>query len=257
MVRAKRIAVVTGAASGIGAATARRLAADGFRVWLADLALDGAEAVAEELRRLGGDTMAVDLDVGAPESVDSTFDLVMRTDRSIDVLVNSAGVVPVCRFEEATQELWELTYRVNVVGSYLCLKAALEGLRLAEHPARVVNVASGAGKMPGPFTAAYSASKAAVISLTRSAAIALAPDILVNSVCPGVIDTPMWKTIDASLAEAGAPASARLHQRVAALPIKRIGTPDEVAATISFLAGADGRYIVGEDMNVNGGYVMH
>lgn len=253
----RRVAVLTGAASGIGAASARRLAADGFRVWLADLAVERAERVAEEVRAAGGEAMAIALDVADAASVSAAFARIVAEERAIDVLVNSAGVVAVCRFEEATQELWERVYRINVVGAYLCLQAALPGLRAAASPARVINLASGAGKMPGPFTAPYNASKAAVISLTRSAAAWLAPDVLVNSVCPGVIDTPMWEELDARLAQAGAGPAASFEQRVGALPMGRAGTAEDVAAVIAFLAGPDGAYVVGEDVNVNGGYVMH
>jgi D-sorbitol dehydrogenase (acceptor) len=251
------VAVVTGAASGIGAATARRLATDGFRVWLADIAFDRAGAVADELVSHGRTALALELDVSEPESVEAAFTRVIQTEGSIDALVNCAGIVGVTKFEESTQEEWENIYRINVVGSYLCLKAALTGLRRAEPPSRVVNLASGAGKMPGPFTAAYNASKAGVISLTKSAAVALAPDILVNCISPGVIETPLWDTIDGRLEELAAPEPARLEQRVAALPMKRIGTADEIAAVISFLVSRTNRYMVGGDVNVNGGYIMH
>lgn len=251
------VAVVTGAASGIGAATARRLAAEGFRVWLADIALEQAERAAAEVRSTGGEVIAIPLDVADAGSVSSVFGRILREERSIEVLVNNAGILAVCRFEEATQELWERLYRTNVVGAYLCLQAALPALRAAQASARVINVSSGAGKMPGPFTAAYNASKAALISLTRSAAVWLAPEILVNAVCPGVIDTPMWQELDARLAQEGAGPAASFEQRVAALPIARAGTAEDVAAVIAFLASPDGAYVVGEDVNVNGGYIMH
>jgi NAD(P)-dependent dehydrogenase (short-subunit alcohol dehydrogenase family) len=251
------VAVVTGAGGGIGAATAARLGREGFKVWLGDLDRHRSEETARAVEAAGGVAHAFTVDVASAQSVASAFELIAREDRGIDVLVNNAGVVEVCRFEDATQEMWERMYRINVVGTFLCIQAALPALRAASPGARIINVASGAGKMPGPFTAPYNASKAAVISLTRSAAAWLAPEILVNSVCPGVVDTAMWQLLDRRLGEEGAGEAASFRGRVAALPIQRAATADDVAGAIAFLAGPDGAYVVGEDLNVTGGYVMH
>ena len=253
----RRVAVITGGARGIGRAVALRLAADGKHVWIGDIDPTGAKTVVDEITTAGGSAGAVLLDVSDPQSVTEAFDEIAQHDSAIDALVNNAGVTAVHAFEEIPVEAWERAYRVNVVGMYLCIRAALPALRHAPPPARIVNVASGAGKIAGAYTAAYHASKAAVISLTRSAAVALAPDILVNSVCPGVIDTPMWELIDAGLAAIDAPASARFDHRSSALPLQRPGTADEVAAVIAFLAGPESRYMTGEDVNVTGGSVMH
>jgi NAD(P)-dependent dehydrogenase (short-subunit alcohol dehydrogenase family) len=238
-----RTAFVTGAASGIGAATARALAADGFSVWLADL-----QPQAD----------AVEADVTDAASIGAALERATGPDGALDVLVTSAGIVVVTPFAEASAELWERTLRVNVVGTYLTLQAALPALRRADAPARVLMLASTAGKAPGPFTAPYNASKAAVINLARSAAAALAPDILVNSICPGVIDTPMWREgLQPRLQAAGAGPAATFEARTAALPIKRAGTAEEVAALIAALAGPAGAYVLGADLNVNGGLTYH
>lgn len=248
-----RVAVVTGAGSGIGAASARRLAADGFRVWCLDLRLDAAEATAATL----DDAAALAVDVGDEASVAAAWDAILRSNPAIDVLVNSAGIIVNSRFEETAVADWERTYRINVIGTYLSIVAALPGLRAASAPSRVVNIASAAGKLPGMYTVSYNASKAAVISLTRSAAVALAPGILVNSVCPGVIDTPMWDQQRIGLARIGAGPGTTFEERVAALPIKRPGTAEDVAEVVAFLAGPGGSYILGEDINVNGGLALH
>jgi NAD(P)-dependent dehydrogenase (short-subunit alcohol dehydrogenase family) len=254
-----RTALVTGAGSGIGAATARALAADGFRVWLADLRLDAAQAVADELRGTGAEADAVEADVTDAASIGAAVERAAEPDGALDVLVTSAGIIVVAPFAEATAEQWERTLRVNVVGTYLTLQAALPALRRAvAPPARVLMLASTAGKAPGPFTAPYNASKAAVINLARSAAAALAPDVVVNSICPGVIDTPMWRQeLEPRLQAAGAGPAATYDARTAAVPMRRGGTADEVAALIAALAGPAGAYVLGSDVNVNGGLTYH
>jgi meso-butanediol dehydrogenase / (S,S)-butanediol dehydrogenase / diacetyl reductase len=248
-----RIAFVTGAGSGIGAACARQLASEGARVWLADLREDAAQAVAESIRTAGGSASAVGADVGSDESIDAAFDVFEGTESALDILVNCAGVLRVRRFDEFTPDDWATAMRVNVTGSYLTLRRALPLLRAARAPSRVINVASAAAKRPGPYTAPYNASKAAILSLTRTAAIALAPQVLVNAVSPGVIDTPMWQGMDKELADVGAGPAASFEGRVAALPLKRAGTVEDVAAVVSFVAGPGGQYLVGEEINVNGG----
>jgi meso-butanediol dehydrogenase/(S,S)-butanediol dehydrogenase/diacetyl reductase len=239
-------ATVTGAAGGIGAATARLLAERGMRVGLLDARGDAARAVAGEI---GGDAYAVELDVTDAASVARAF---AEMDE-LTVLVNAAGLVVVDAFEAFAAEDWHRTHEVNVVGMYRCMVAALPALRRAHAPARVVNVASAAGKRAAPTLAPYAASKAAVISLTRSAAAAWAPDVLVNCVCPGLVETPMWEAIDARLEAIGAPPGARYAERARSLPVGRASTAGEVAAAIAFLCGADAGSITGADVDVDGG----
>ena len=252
----RRVAVVTGGSRGIGRATCLALSTAGLHVCVADIDRDEAAGVADEIAAAGGSADVVPIDVADPASVDAAFRAISNSG-AIQVLVNNAGVTSTHPFEGVPLEVWQRTFAVNVFGVYLCIQAALPALRAADLPSRIVNVASGAGKIPGVYTAAYHASKAAVISLTRTAAAALGPDILVNSVCPGVIDTAMWEKIDAGLADLGVPAVARYDQRSTQLPLRRAGTAEEVAATIRFLASEEATYITGEDINVTGGSVMH
>ena len=247
---------VTGAASGIGAQVAFDLAASGRHVWCFDRDLDRLTETVARVREVG-DADALALDVADEAAVVAAFGAVGGAcEGRLDGLVNSAGMVVVGRFEALTTDDWERVFRVNVLGSYLAIKHAIPLLRSAR-PGRVVNLASVAGKIPSAYTAPYNASKAAVISLTRSAALALAPDILVNSVCPGPVDTPMYEQLDAGLDDADAPMELRFTQRSMLAPLGRAGTLPEISAVIKFLLSGDADFITGEDVNVSGGMVMY
>ena len=246
--------LVTGAASGIGLATVRRLAAAGHRVWGLDRDADRLGRALETVE--GAGVTGLVCDVGDESSVESALRQVAADADHLDGLVNCAGIIPVAPFEQQTVSDWERSYRVNVIGTYLVLRAALPLLR-ASRGASVVNLASMAAKIPGPYTVAYNASKAAVVSLTRSAAAALAPDIRVNAVCPGVVGTPMYEAIDARLHELGAPDMLRFEARAASAPAGRPASAEEIATVIEFLLGPGAAFVTGEDVNVTGGFVMH
>jgi len=248
--------VVTGAASGIGSQVALDLAAGGWHVWCLDRDLERLSETVARAREVGvADPFT--LDVADEAAVASAFATVGDTcEGRLDGLVNSAGILVVGRFETLEVAQWEGAFRVNVIGSYLTIKHAIPLLRAAR-PGRVVNLASIAGKIPSAFTAPYNASKAAVISLTRSAALALAPDILVNSVCPGPVDTPMYAQMDAGLDAADAPGELRFARRSTLAPLGRAGTVAEISAVILFLLSGAADFITGEDVNVSGGMVMY
>ena len=253
---AGEVALITGAAGDIGAATATRLGRDGAHVVLADLDRDAVDARAGELRGAGLRASSIGLDVSDEDSVAAAVEAAGALTGALDVLVNAAGVVRVDRFEGFSREDWLRIYEVNVYGSYLCLKHAIPLLRAAEGQARVVNVASGAGRRPGPMIAPYACSKAAVTSLTRSAATALAPEVRVNCVSPGIVGGAMWELLDERLEKLGAAEGARFAGRVEGLPLARAGSPAEVAEVIAFLASPASSYVVGQDVNVDGGQTM-
>jgi NAD(P)-dependent dehydrogenase (short-subunit alcohol dehydrogenase family) len=252
----RRCVAITGAGSGIGAQVALDLAAAGRHVWCIDRDRGRLEESVAGART-AGHADPITIDVADEAAVASAFARIGEScGGRLDGLVNSAGVLVVGQFETLVPAQWELAFRVNVLGSYLTIKHAIPLLRAAR-PGRVVNLASIAGKLASEFTAPYNASKAAVISLTRSAALALAPDILVNSVCPGPVSTPMYDQMDAGLDEADAPAELRFDRRSTLAPMGRPGTVAEISALILFLLSDAATFITGEDVNVSGGMVMH
>lgn len=246
--------LVTGAASGIGFATATRLAGPAHRVWALDRDADRLERVLDAAALPNVERLVAD--VGDEASVELALRRVAAVADHLDGLVNCAGIIPVAPFDQHSVLDWERSYRVNVIGTYLVLRASLPLLRAGE-AASVVNLASMAAKIPGPYTVAYNASKAAVVSLTRSSAAALAPRIRVNAVCPGVVASPMYEAVDARLHALGAPEMLRFEARAASAPAGRPASADEIATVIEFLLGPGAAFVTGEDVNVSGGFVMH
>jgi NAD(P)-dependent dehydrogenase (short-subunit alcohol dehydrogenase family) len=245
-----RVVAVTGAGNGIGAAVTAALVTSGARVAAFDVDTAGlAAAVAAAPDHV----QAVPCDITDEPAVVAGLAAAQARFGRLDGLVNAAGVVDTRPFLEFELAHWERVFRVHLWGSYLMIKHAVPHLRAAGGGA-VVNFSSSGGKLANPFTAPYAASKAAVISLTRSAAGALAPQIRVNAVVPGIIDTPMWGRLDRDFAELDVPIS--MAMRSAGTPMQRPGLPDEVAAVVLFLLGDESRYITGEDLNVSGGQVM-
>ena len=250
------VVAITGAAAGIGAQVAIDLAAAGRFVWCLDRDAAGLAVTLDRARAVGRGEM-LELDVTDEAAVRSAFATIgERSGDRLAGLVNSAGVVVVGSFESFDAADWQRAWSVNVLGTYLTIKHAIPLLRAAK-PGRVVNLASIAGKLPSQWTAPYNASKAAVISLTRSAALALAPDILVNSVCPGPVGTAMYQEIDARLDELGGPPESHFATRSTQGPMGRAGTASEVSAAILFLLSDAASFITGEDLNVSGGMVMY
>jgi meso-butanediol dehydrogenase/(S,S)-butanediol dehydrogenase/diacetyl reductase len=255
-----RVVLITGAARGIGAASARRLAADGARVVLADL--DG-DAVGKLAAELGG--AGVSADVTRAGDVARMVDEPYRRWGRLDVLFNNAGVIRVQPLLEVTEAEWERVLAVNLKAVFFVLQAAAR--RMREQPplpgselrGKLIQTASIAGYRGGNhLTTPYSASKAGVISLTRSAAQALAPDrITSNCVCPGAVDTAMWAQIDAELAALhGLAPREAWKRRIAGIPLGRPETADDVAGVVAFLAGPDSDYMTGQALKVDGGLVM-
>ena len=256
------IALVTGGARGIGRAIALRYAREGAAVFIADVDLAGAQAVAAQIRAAGGSADGCLTDVGQPEeSAAMVAQAVSRFGR-LDLMVNNAGVIRVSRLLDLTPEDWDFNNDVNARGLFFALQAGARQM-LAQSPrgsglrGKIINIASIGGRIGRPMFAAYAASKAAAISITQSAAAALAPEITVNAICPGVVDTDMWRKIDREwTAIDGRAPGAAWADRIRGIPMGRPETPEDLAGMAVFLAGPDSDYITGQSYNVEGGLVM-
>ncbi|HEX2517404.1 MAG TPA: SDR family NAD(P)-dependent oxidoreductase [Chloroflexota bacterium] len=241
------VALVTGAAGGIGRETALLLAEEGAAVAVADVRVEGAEETAAEVRRRGAPALALPLDVTDEASVGSAVRAAGETLGPLEVLVNSAGIYRVGALDEVTPEAWDATLAVNLRGTFLVCRAVLPGM-LARGRGSVVNLSSISGRTKATLAApSYVASKAGVIGLTMSlAAQGAARGVRVNAVAPGPADTEMIRTLDPEM-------QARLLQT---LPMGRLASAREVAQAIVFLASPCASYITGETLNVNGGAFM-
>jgi len=246
-----RVAVVTGAASGMGLAIARHLAARGDRVGLLDLQGDAARQAAKELRESGAQAVAAEVDVTDRGAVDAAIDKVRAEFGPVAIMVTSAGLDAFERFTDITPESWERILAVNLTGTFHCLQAAAPDMREARW-GRMVTISSSSAESGAPRMAHYVASKGGVIGLTRALALELAPrGITVNAITPGMIDTPMLRG-----AAAGGDIGQLEEVAAATIPVRRPGKPEEIAATCGFLCSDDAAFITGQVVGVNGGMVL-
>jgi 3-oxoacyl-[acyl-carrier protein] reductase len=240
-----RVALVTGAASGIGRATALRMASDGAAVGCLDRDGPGAEAVAEAIRASGGRAAALGVDVTEPALVQGAIDRLTREAGGVDILVNNAGVPGGGRFVDVSYEDWRRVLDVHVDGAFHVTKAVLAGMT-ARGWGRIVNISSESVWL-GNQSVQYVTAKAALLGFTRALAYQVAPlGVRVNAIAPGPVDTPMLRDNDPATIEA---------ERVA-VRIGRFLDPDEIAATVAFLAGPGGDAYVGQVLSPNGGTVF-
>jgi meso-butanediol dehydrogenase / (S,S)-butanediol dehydrogenase / diacetyl reductase len=239
-----KVALITGAGSGIGAATARRLAAEGARVACADRAGERAKETARVIAAAGGDVFAVEADVTDAAACERMVDEVVARYTTLTTLVNSAGVRPEARDRAPAPPEWDRVVDINLKGTYLAARAALSALTTAR--GSIVNLASIYGMVGGSLSPAYAASKGAVVNLTRQMAIQWAPAVRVNCVCPGMIETPMTRAL---LDEPAFREAVLLKY-----PLQRFGQADEVASAILYLASDEAGFVTGVSLPVDGGY---
>ncbi|HZR83367.1 MAG TPA: SDR family NAD(P)-dependent oxidoreductase [Candidatus Binatia bacterium] len=250
-----KVAVVTGAAGGIGRATVDRLAREGARIAAVDIDRGALDEVAAGVRAHGSEMLAIPADVTRAEDVRGFLDDASTRFGGVDLLFNNAGIEGVVTpFEEYPEDVFDRVMAVNVRGVFLGLKYALPRMR-ARGGGAIVNTSSVAGLTGNPLVSAYITSKHAVIGLTRSAAMAGAADgVRVNAVCPAPIETRMMRSLEEGFAP-GAPESVKTMMKTR-IPLGRYGTPDEIAAVVAFLFSDDARYITGAIYPVDGGMTV-
>ena len=248
-------AIVTGAGSGIGRAIALRLARDGARVVVADVSDDNGRKVADEIARAGGQSRFIKVDVRDRQQVQAMVDHAVREFRGLDILVNNAGVGKIIPFFETTEQDWDFMFDVNCKGLLFASQAAARVMVNQGRGGKIVNLASQAGRRGEALVLAYCASKACVISMTQSMALALAPHkINVNAVAPGIVDTPFWEEVDRQFARLNnLPIGEPKRRAVATIPLGRIEQPTDVAGAVAFLCSPDADYITQQTLNVDGG----
>jgi 3-oxoacyl-[acyl-carrier protein] reductase len=241
-----RIAFVTGASRGIGRACAIALAAAGARVVLAARQLEKLEQVAAEIRAASGDAFVVSIDLGSPESIRSAFSKAAKEFGRIDILVNNAAVTKDGLAVRMKQQDWDNVLATNLTGAFVATQQVLLGM-MRERWGRIVNITSVVAEAGNAGQANYVASKAGLIGLTKSLAQEMASrNVTVNAIAPGFIDTDMT---------AGLPQEWK-EKLLAAIPLGRLGKPEDVAAAVRFLASEEAGYITGHVLNVNGGMYM-
>ncbi len=246
----RRKAIVTGGARGIGRAIALTLAGHGFDLALVDVRAEELERTAAELRELGSDAVPIEVDTSLYQAARDHVAALEARWGSIDVLVNNAAVLQPKRILEITEEEWDRGVPVNLKGYFNWSQAVAPGM-LAAGGGRIVNISSvSANSGPSPHAAsrfAYSATKAGVLGLTRGLARELAPTISVNAICPGAILTPRT---EASFAP-------YMDRIPAGIPLGRVGTPEDIAVVVGFLATAEPMWLTGEVIDVDGGANMN
>jgi NAD(P)-dependent dehydrogenase (short-subunit alcohol dehydrogenase family) len=251
-------AIVTGAGRGIGRATALELARLGADVVIAELDGAGAERTAAEVKALGRRALAVPVDVTRLADLHTMVERARAAYGRIDVLVNNAGIYRAAAPLDVTEEHWDAVLAINARAVFFASQAVLP-VMIAQKRGAIVSVSSMAGKIGSRTNLPYNASKAAVISITKSLALAHAADgVRVNCVCPGFVETDMWDTVSREQgALLGLSAAEFTRQRAAQIPLGRMERAEDVAAVIGFLVSPRAGYMTGQALSVDGGLVMH
>ena len=242
-----QVAVVTGAGNGIGRATAQLLAEKGAKIAVVDRDEGAGPAAAEQITGSGGEALFVQTDVSRPQDVTAMAEQVLSAFGKVDILINNAATFPRSMLVDMTWEEWQQVIDVNLHGPFLCTKALVDQM-IQRRSGKIVNIASGLGITGGVKAAHYATSKGGLISFTKCLALELAPyGITANVLVPGLTDTDM-------------PRKGQSEGEIAALveqiPLKRLATPDEVAAFLAFLVSPACAYVTGQTMCINGGWIM-
>ena len=254
----KQVVVVTGGARGLGEAFARRFASEGADIVLIDLQRDACEHTTQELQQMYGvQAQAVCVSVSDHDAMIRSVQQLKEQWGHIDIWVNNAGIYRGTPTEEVSMAEWQLMLDVNYTGVFVCTKAVSPVMK-AQQRGRIINISSIAGRTGFRNSISYCSNKAAVIGLTRAVAIDLAPyNVTVNAVCPGTIMTDMQLKVDADIClNEGWPVGTHLHHKTAQIPMGRMGTIEEVAGVVAFLASNDASYVTGQTIEVDGGEIV-
>ena len=240
------MALVTGAAQGIGKAVALLLARNGADIVVSDINLEKAEETANEINSIGRKALAVKVDVADWNDVERMVGVILEKFAKIDILVNNAGITRDKLILRMTDEDWDAVLNVNLKGTFHCTKAVVRYMA-KQRSGKIVNIASVVGEMGNAGQANYSASKAGVIGLTKTIAREFAQrGININAIAPGYIETPMTEALPEKAKE----------ELKRLIPMERLGKPEDVAEAVLFLVSEESNYITGQVLNVNGGIYM-
>jgi len=253
-----QVAIVTGAGRGIGRATALELARQGADIVIAELDQAGAKRTSEEVGGLGRRAVALATDVTSRADLRAMVDRTKAEFGRIDILVNNAGIYRAATTADVDEDHWDAIMNINAKSVFFTSQAVIPTMA-AQKSGSIVSLASMAGKIGSKTNLPYNASKAAVISMTKSLALAHAGEgIRVNCVCPGFVETDMWNKVEKEQsALLGMSADEFTRQRRASVPLGRMEKPEDVAHVIAFLAGPRSGYMTGQALSVDGGLVMH
>jgi meso-butanediol dehydrogenase / (S,S)-butanediol dehydrogenase / diacetyl reductase len=254
-----KVVVVTGAARGMGRGIAERFAEEGATVVLVDRDPHVAD-VASEIAAQGIEALGLTADVTDEAEVSRSFAAVSDRHGRLDVLINNAGTITISKLEELSLADWNRVLAVNTTGAFLCAKEAAAIMRRAGAGGRILNAASGQARQGFIYTPHYAASKFAVVGLTQSLAKELAKDgVTVNAYCPGIVGSDMWDYNDREWGRllGDYKPGELMAEWVAAIPMGRAGTNDDVADLLLFLASDAAKYITGQTINVDGGMFMN
>ncbi|MEO8606462.1 MAG: SDR family oxidoreductase [Chloroflexota bacterium] len=250
-----RTALITGGAGGIGAAVARRLASDGANVAIADLSQEAGEKIVAEIAQAGGKAAAYKLDVTSPDDVNRVLQAVETQQGLVTMVVTCAGIIRTFPFLELPFDAWNTTFAVNLTGTFLIFQAVARRMIEAGKSGSLVGLSSISARGGRPDSADYAASKAGVISIVRSAALALAKNqINVNAVCPGIVETEMTRGLHEQRAKVMGITPEESYARIlATIPLGRAQTANDVADVVTFLLSKEANYITGQALNADGG----
>src|ERR687887_277672 len=248
----ERVVFVSGAGRGIGRAIALRLAAGGDEVAVADIRTGDAAETVTAIEETGGRALAVELDVTDSASVASAVEQTLDTLGPVEVLVNNAGWDEMRPFVETDEPFWDRVIEVNFKGCLRLTHATLPGM-VDRNWGRIVNIGSDAGRVGSSLESVYSGAKGAIIAFTKTIAREVArTGVTANSVCPGPTETPML----AEITGAGEEGAKVIEAMTRAVPMKRLGAPEEVAAAVAFLVSEEAGFITGQTLSVSGGLTM-